>query len=57
MTEKYDELGGLSGDRWTLPKTIPCPTCGAAVNERCINPITNLPAHMACVARKPKVAG
>jgi hypothetical protein len=56
MTEPYDEVVGHPSDRWALPKTIPCPTCKAPVNEKCVNPITGLPAHMACVARRPKVA-
>ena len=56
MTERYEDLGGQSEDRWVVPKSIPCPTCKQPVGKKCVNPITGLPAHMACIARKPKVA-
>lgn len=50
----YDELGGQSEDRWVVPKSIPCPNCGAEVDSRCVNPITKLPSRISCVARRPR---
>jgi hypothetical protein len=56
MTEKYDELGGSAGDRWELPKTVPCPRCGVGAGRKCRNPITGLEAHSACEVRNKAAA-
>lgn len=30
---------------------VECPRCGSYVGERCINPLTNLPSKLPCLAR------
>lgn len=55
-SEAQEDLGGLAGDRWELPKTVPCPRCEAPVNSKCRNPITGQEAHSACEVRNKAAA-
>lgn len=52
----WEDTGYGQADRWEGVIDIDCPACRVPAGSKCINPISELPRHIACVDRQ-KAAG